>query len=152
VLRTCLQGCLLVNLFVLASILFTNIYQGLYHPLIHLGFGVEFKQPAIMAEALAQAAVHDNWRSSYLFAAERESTTQSTKTIPEILEEIHDDRKAKTAAKKRQGSHDKINYANQWAVSESNLEQKTAEMINATVYFTAAVQRPPKQESHHLPS
>ena len=28
--------------------------------MIHLGFGIEFNQPAIIAEALAQAAVHDN--------------------------------------------------------------------------------------------
>ena len=38
-----------------------DIPQGFLHPIIHLGFGVEFKQPAIIAEALAQAAVHDNW-------------------------------------------------------------------------------------------
>lgn len=32
--------------------------SGLLHPLIHLGFGISFKQPAIIAEALAQAATH----------------------------------------------------------------------------------------------
>ena len=40
--------------------------QGFLHPMIHLGFGIEFNQPAIMAEALAQAAVHDNWIGTLL--------------------------------------------------------------------------------------
>lgn len=38
-----------------------RLHAGFLHPMIHLGFGVEFQQPAIIAEALAQAAVHDNW-------------------------------------------------------------------------------------------
>lgn len=38
-----------------------RLYAGFLHPMIHLGFGIEFQQPAIIAEALAQAAVHDNW-------------------------------------------------------------------------------------------
>ena len=29
--------------------------------MIHLGFRVEFNQPEIIAEALAQVAVHDSW-------------------------------------------------------------------------------------------
>ena len=40
------------------------MFAGLLHPIIHLGFGVEFEQPIIMAEALAQAPVHDNRGSS----------------------------------------------------------------------------------------
>lgn len=30
--------------------------------IIHLGFGLEFNQPAIIAEALAETCVHDNVR------------------------------------------------------------------------------------------
>jgi len=44
-----------------ADDMLVRLHAGFLHPMIHLGFGVEFKQPAIIAEALAQAAVHDNW-------------------------------------------------------------------------------------------
>jgi hypothetical protein len=43
-----------------ADDLLARLFGGFLHPIIHLGFGVEFRQPAIIAEALAQAAVHDN--------------------------------------------------------------------------------------------
>ncbi|KAJ5769688.1 hypothetical protein N7520_004247 [Penicillium odoratum] len=40
--------------------MFAQLFEGLYHPVIHLALGVEFQQPAIVAEALAQAASHDS--------------------------------------------------------------------------------------------
>ncbi|KAL9623924.1 MAG: hypothetical protein Q9160_001916 [Pyrenula sp. 1 TL-2023] len=43
-----------------AQELFVRLYASLLHPLMHLGFGISFKQPAIIAEALAQAATHEN--------------------------------------------------------------------------------------------
>src|SRR5579871_6097848 len=48
-----------------------RLFSGFLHPLIHLGFGIEFKQPAIIAEALAQAAVHDNWIRPLYFESEK---------------------------------------------------------------------------------
>lgn len=48
-----------------ANVMFHRLFAGLFHPLIHLGFGIEFQQPAIMAEALGQAAIEystlDKW-------------------------------------------------------------------------------------------
>ncbi|KAJ5527926.1 hypothetical protein N7513_012085 [Penicillium frequentans] len=40
--------------------MFAQLFEGLYHPLIHLALGIEFEQPGIVAEALAQAASHDS--------------------------------------------------------------------------------------------
>ncbi|KAJ6150072.1 hypothetical protein N7471_001271 [Penicillium samsonianum] len=37
------------------------MFAGLVHPIIHLGFGIEFKQPDIAAHALAQASVHKDY-------------------------------------------------------------------------------------------
>ena len=34
------------------------ILIGYLHPVIHLGFGIEFKQPAVIAEGLGQTAIH----------------------------------------------------------------------------------------------
>ncbi|KHN94618.1 uncharacterized protein MAM_07524 [Metarhizium album ARSEF 1941] len=37
-----------------------RLFSGIAHPMIQLGFGLEWEQPAIMAEGLAQTAVHHN--------------------------------------------------------------------------------------------
>ncbi|KAG6807448.1 hypothetical protein H0H92_007516 [Tricholoma furcatifolium] len=39
--------------------MFNRHLGGLVHPLIHLGYGLEFKLPGIVAEGLAETAVHD---------------------------------------------------------------------------------------------
>jgi hypothetical protein len=133
--------------------------SGFLHPIIHLGFGIEFNQPAIIAEALAQACVHDTWTGDYLLLAEKTAksgSSSSSKTLSELLDEIRANEKLSTAAewgdpnKIRDGilqraPDEMLKYATQWTVSESNLDQKTAEMINNAVYFTAAAQNPPKQ-------
>jgi Questin oxidase-like len=44
----------------IAERMFSSMFDGLYHPLIHLGLGIEFALPGIVAEALAQAAANDD--------------------------------------------------------------------------------------------
>lgn len=38
--------------------LLSRLYSGFMHPMLHLMFGIEWDQPALVAEALAQTAVH----------------------------------------------------------------------------------------------
>ncbi|TVY18131.1 Questin oxidase, partial [Lachnellula arida] len=139
--------------------LLQRLYGGFLHPLIHLGFGIEFHQPAIIAEALAQAACHDKWTGEFLLAAGKAANanpTNSPKTYVQLLDEIREDKKLSTAAEWDDGNKirdgilvrapkEMMNYATQWVVTPENLEQKTAEMINSSIYFTAAAQHPPKQ-------
>jgi hypothetical protein len=124
--------------------------------LIHLGFGIEFKQPAIIAEALAQAAVHETWIAPYLLKTEAASTTASPKTLPQLIEEIQTDQKVIDSVHWEDGNkirdgilkrapQEMISYAKQWTVLPGELEKKTVEMINTCVWFTAAAQHPPKQ-------
>ncbi|TVY45398.1 Oxidoreductase [Lachnellula subtilissima] len=136
-----------------------RLYGGFLHPIIHLGFGIEFHQPAIIGEALAQTACHDIWTGKYLLAAEKAAKANppnSPKTYVQLLDEIKQDKKLSTAAEWDDGNkirdgilvrapEEMMNYATQWVVTPENLEQKTAEMINSTIYFTAAAQHPPKQ-------
>ncbi|KAI9778526.1 MAG: hypothetical protein M1839_008057 [Geoglossum umbratile] len=116
-------------------------YLGFLHPIIHLGFGVEFKQPAIIAQALAQAAVHDNWLEPFFHDAEK-AAKPSTKTLVELLDEIRADRKLSTAAHWEDGNkirdgilkrapEEMMGYAIQWSAGPEELENKTAEMISA---------------------
>ncbi|KAI4203549.1 MAG: hypothetical protein LQ350_001739 [Teloschistes chrysophthalmus] len=141
-----------------ANAILVRMYAGFLHPLIHLGFGIEFHQPAIVAEALAQAAAHDAWIGSYLLQTEEaaQSSGQSSKSLVEILDQIRADPKLRNAAHWDDGNKirdgilarapdEMIKHASQWTVDVEDLELKTAEMTNAAVYFTGTAQHPPKQ-------
>ncbi|KAJ4993573.1 DUF4243 domain-containing protein [Stagonosporopsis vannaccii] len=144
-----------------ADDLLARLYAGFLHPIIHTGFGIEFQQPAIIAEGLAQACVHDKWMRS-LFDTVEKAAKQSRgkgtrKTIVQLLEEVKNDEELSNSAHWEDGNKirdgvmkralDKmVDIASQYTIQESDdLGEKTAEMINAAVYFTAAAQRPPHQ-------
>ncbi|KAI9847964.1 MAG: hypothetical protein M1837_001481 [Sclerophora amabilis] len=141
-----------------ANVMFARLYSGFLHPMIHLGFGVEFGQPTIIAEALALACIHPAWQDPFLFAAEETATRDQypSECLVRILDNIRADKKLSTAAhwdddnKIRDGiilraKQEMVQYASQWRVDPEKLEEATAEMINAAIYFTAGAQRPPKQ-------
>ncbi|KAJ5906668.1 Oxidoreductase ptaJ [Penicillium subrubescens] len=136
-----------------------RVWGGLIHPLIHLGFGLEFNQPAIVAQALAQAAVHDDSLGrDFFLPAEKmagEIGKPGSKSLRQLLEEIRKDeilsRSARTTDvnKIRDGvltraPQEMLKYAAQYTVSEDQLEERLADMINNVVYYTSAAQRPNK--------
>lgn len=141
-----------------------RLFMGFLHPLIHLGFGVEFGQPAIIAEALAQAAVHGNWMTVYFVqtekaAKERKAKGEKPARLVNLLDEIRGNEKLRTSPDWKDGNkirdgilvrapNEMIDIASKFfleGTSEEELERKTAEMIDAVIYYTAGAQRPPKQ-------
>jgi hypothetical protein len=66
-------------------------------PADHLGFGIEFNQPAIIAEALAQSAVTEDWIGMlYLLPAQnsaKETSKHRKKNLVQNLNEVRADRK-----------------------------------------------------------
>ena len=113
------------------------------HPIIHLGYGIEFDQPLVVAEGLAQAAAHDSWTGDYLLAAEQQAKKigNPKKSSFELLEEARADKKLVESAhwddanKIRDGilvsaEDEMLRVAGQYAVSEDDLAARTAEMIN----------------------
>ena len=126
-----------------ANDMLVRMFMGFLHPIIHLGFGVEFKQPAIIAEALAQAAVHGSWLNSFLLSAEKAAqTTERGKNMVDLLDEIRADKKLSTAAhwedsnKIKDGimvraPEEMIKYASQWKVAPREFMKTNAEMTNA---------------------
>lgn len=118
---------------------------------------MEFNQPAIIVEALAQACIHDGWTGIFLHDAERAAKhNDSSKSLVQLIGEARSNQKLREAAhwddgnKVRDGvlvraPDEMISLASQWSVKPEELDQKTAEMINATIYFTGAAQRPTKQ-------
>jgi hypothetical protein len=118
---------------------------GFLHPLIHLGFGLEFDQPAIVAEGLAQTAVHEDWIGRlYLLPVEKAAGgigKPGKKTMLQILNEIRADKNLAESVKWEDGNKirdgvmkrapdEMIQYAAQFSVSAEQMEEKLAELLN----------------------
>lgn len=110
---------------------------------IILGYGLEYNQPAIIAEALAQAAIHNNNLMVEYFS-EFDSippATDTTKTFSTLLKECRDDPTLRDSVKLSDGQAIKglfsraktemCRVANQWVVKEEkDIERMTAEVVN----------------------
>lgn len=129
------------------------------HPLIHFGFGVEFQQPAVLAEALAQAVCHNKFFGDFLRSSERlakASPTDQGASLLDLVREIREDPTLYDQDYWDGGDslNDKIladapdklcQIAAKWRVDEKDLDEKTAEMFEANVYLMGAAQRPEKE-------
>jgi len=142
-----------------ADLLLARMYEGAYHPIIHLGLGVEFQQPAIIAEALAQAAAHDDAGIGTLFHdAEQEARmAYPSKTPTSMLALVHQVRATDAIRnaprwtdfgnKMRDGivgraGEQMARLASQFCIphDEEHLARRTAEMISTCAYFAGAAQ------------
>jgi hypothetical protein len=136
-----------------------KMYEGMYHSLIHLGLGVEFEQPGIIAEALAQATAHEDGHiSKLLFASEALANTQEfperPKSLMELVGEVRNNKIIYEAPRfedrwnrMRDGVMDQASgelapIAAQFRIRPQDLERRTAEMISVSAYIAGASQRP----------
>jgi hypothetical protein len=141
--------------------LFANLLEGLYHPLIHLGLGIEFAQPSIVAEGLAQAASHDSMLiEQYILDCEQEAQriTVSQRSLVKLYEDVNTNESIRAASKGfadgvsrvRDGilgraSKEIINIAAQFRVRDHDLQRALAETTNVSAYATGAAKRPGKE-------
>lgn len=132
-----------------ADALLARLYTA--HPLIHVVFGIEFDQPAIVAEGLAMAAVDSNPLKLPFIEAERIATSRSKfpgKPMVQLLEEIRTNPAIIAAKEYGQGAkmenlydgpayrcegHLTL-YMSRWKVDDEPgaLDKKLAELINAS--------------------
>ena len=141
-----------------AETMFANLLEGLYHPLIHLGLGVEFKQPSIVAEGLAQAASHDSMGIENFFVqAEARSKEMSLpqQSLVKLLATVRANEDLRNAPEAftdgptrvreailKSGNLEQIvDIAAQFRVKPEDLELRLAETINSSAYTTGAAQR-----------
>jgi hypothetical protein len=144
-----------------AETVFANLLEGLYHPLIHLGLGVEFNQPSIVAEGLAQAASHDSMGMETFFVQAEEAAKRSKKSqqsLVNLLKEVraNDDirnapeaftdgpTRVRDAVLKPGNLEQIVDIAAQFRVQPEDLKLRLAETINSSAYTTGAAQRPGK--------
>lgn len=148
-----------------AQDLLIRMFAGFYHPIIHLGFGIEFEQPAIITEALAQAAIHDNWPKSFMTttadkASERMKSGEAPRSLVDLLHSARGTDKLRSSAHWEDGNKvrdgvlkralpETSDLCSQWHVAptKDDLRLKTAEMINAASYFAAAAQHASHQKA-----
>ncbi|KAK4139506.1 oxidoreductase AflY [Dichotomopilus funicola] len=145
-----------------AERIFAQLYEGAHHPIIHLGFGVEFELPGIIAEGLAQAAVHDSANlEGFYHESEKIAASANTpvKSLLALYDEVRATPKIATAALIQQGpvrvregviaraGSEIAAVAAQWRVanSEEALERAVAESANIAAYSAGAAQRPGKK-------
>lgn len=136
--------------------------------MIHLGCGIEFKQPAIVAEALAGAAVHEAWPKGFLLAAEAyerahpEDATQPPGTYLEMLDGMRRDPVIATGVRatdpfnkipdgllRRVSPQQLAPHLARFrvAATPAALRARCAEMMQACAYVAGAAQRPGKREA-----
>jgi hypothetical protein len=124
-------------------------------------YGMEWNQPAIVAEALAQTSVHGADLNPFLLEAEKRamSSNNSADGMPSIIslyEEVRANDKLAHAAQMKDSNKvrdgvlvrardEMMNLVTRVKVRPEDLHSKTVEMFNSVVYMSAAAAfHPPK--------
>ncbi|KAI6353982.1 hypothetical protein MCOR25_008803 [Pyricularia grisea] len=146
-----------------ADDLLIRLFGGFVHPLIQLMYGIEWDQPAIVAEGLAQACVHRDDLRAFMLAAERLSRERRQPgddemgSILSLYEAVTRHEKLSSAAREEDANKmrdgvlsragdEMAAMAARVRVRPEELHDRTVEMFNAAVYVAAgaAVERPAK--------
>ena len=137
----------------IADSMLAQLYEGVFHPMIHLGFGVEFRLPSIVAEGLAQAASHYFGDLAKFFTRTEQLANSGTvppKRLIDLYRSVRANEKLRRAAlvtdkafRIRDGvlgrAFDEIvPLAAQYQVTPETLERATAEMISCAAYAAGA--------------
>ncbi|KAL9111225.1 MAG: hypothetical protein Q9227_004303 [Pyrenula ochraceoflavens] len=144
----------------LAEAMLAQLFEGLFHPIIHLGFGIEFSQPSIVAEGLAHAASHDPMFIDTFFQRAEQlarSGTVPARPLASLYHAVRANDKLRTSSRLdykafrvRDGvlayAFDEIvAIAAQFQCPADQVERGTAEMISCAAYSAGAAQKPGKQ-------
>ncbi|KAB8219477.1 hypothetical protein BDV33DRAFT_231532 [Aspergillus novoparasiticus] len=148
----------------LAEDLLARLFSGFLHPLINLGFALEFQQPFLAAECLASTCMHPPYPAEFLTATERHVESNGRpRSLPilSIVEGVRLDPVVATAVGPEDGNNriadallkralkELIPYLSHFQVerTEEDLARKTAEILQASAYICGAAQHPRKVEA-----
>ena len=142
-----------------------NHLADLVHPMIHLGCGIEYQQPSLVAEALAGACVHENWPMKFLLPAEnhvRLNKNTPSKSLLEVIDGLRQDPFISTGVKdsdpfnkipdgflKRVTAEQLVPHLSQFQFEPTpeDLQRKMADIMYTSAYMLGAAQRPGKRET-----
>ncbi|KAF2800324.1 hypothetical protein K505DRAFT_370324 [Melanomma pulvis-pyrius CBS 109.77] len=148
-----------------ANDIFCRMFTDMGAAMLHLGCGLEFQQPSVVAEALASACIHDNWPKNILLPTEeyvRSNVRTITKPLLQTLESLRSDpviglgvkasdpfNKTRDGLLKRVPADHLVPYLSQFQVKSEaqDLQRKLKEMMQTCAYMTGAAQQPRKLEA-----
>lgn len=150
-----------------ANDIFCRMFSDLLHPVIHLGCGLEFQQPSLVAEALAGACVHETWPATFLLPTE--DYVQSNKDVPsrsllEMLNSMRNDPAIRNGVKHtdpfnkiadglltRVKPEQLTPYLSQFQLGSDpapeELRRKMADLVYTCAYIIGAAQQAGKREA-----
>lgn len=147
----------------IATRMLCSMFDGLFHPLIHLGLAIEFDLPGLAAEALAQAATNDDSDIEKLFAmCETEALAHDDRpsmSILQLVDEVRASEEIRTAPRwsdlglklrnglVARGGEAFAQLAGRFriAADEDELARRTAEMMSTCAHLCGAAQFPGKK-------
>lgn len=122
--------------------------SGIFHPYLHLRYAFEFNQPAIVAEALAMAAVHDpEGEKAAAFFTKVEMLAggpgqQGERGFHDIIEDMRQNKtltnniygrgKINKAPDVADGAPGIVKYLSQYSIPDAQLEEELDEMIDTS--------------------
>lgn len=114
-------------------------------------YGLEWEQPAIIAQGLAQAAIHRDTLTPFLTKAEEtaaSSSGSSKPTLPELFDKARNTGKLSRSARYSddhplngvlaRAEDEALELVSQVKVEPEDLEERTVEMMHAAAYVAAA--------------
>lgn len=146
-----------------AEDLLVRLYAGVLHPLLQLMYAMEWKQPAIVAEALAQTCVHHANLKKELFEAERRANENYSRSpgarmpsIASLLREVRDQPKLGKELKYDDGyslrdtvfnraGDEMLQIMSKVKVRPDEVEERTAEMFDAIMFMAAGASFHPQR-------
>lgn len=141
--------------------LLIRLHSGVLHPLIQVMYGLEWKQPAIVAEGLAQTCVHGLEGLDQLLLPSEHNAKQvhSGKTRMKAIVDLYRDIAADTSFEGaslltdeskiedgilRRAKESMLSVLAQVHVADDELEERTVEMFHAIILIaSSAAIRPP---------
>ncbi|KAH8772633.1 HypA protein [Diaporthe sp. PMI_573] len=138
-----------------AEDLLVRLYAGVLHPLLQLMYAMEWKQPAIVAEALAQTCVHHANLKEELFEAETRANEiygrapgARMPSIASLLREVREQPKLGKELKWDDGysfrntvfdraGEEMLEIMSKVKVRPDEVEERTAEMFDAIMFMAA---------------
>jgi hypothetical protein len=146
-----------------ADDLLVRLYAGLLHPLLQLMYAMEWRQPAIVAEALAQTCVHHPDLKEELFEAERRADDNYDRnpgarmpTVASLLTEVRDQPKLgkeltyddgyslRDTVFRRAGA-EMLEIISKVKVRPDEVDERAAEMFDAVMFMAAGASFHPQK-------
>jgi Questin oxidase-like len=143
--------------YALDETLLPSFVSGAVHPLIHVGFGLEFNSDIVVAEGLAEACVHSPAFAPVVDVAMYSKPPTDKKSLVTIADEIRKDKsfenvvkfkdfpKSKPLLKSKPACDAIKNYVMKWSFDDTpeGLAKAYSELFELVTHFTVSSAFPP---------